>query len=181
MAGGKRSCRGTLQCGERLPKPCHHTHILELRTRRHRIRRELRHHSRDGRQPSGNGGIFVAEHQQTPSPRSSAQHPAGLQPLADSQSMRQPRGKDQHSQRPRHTHLQVHARMAEVVRRPQACRRRRQRRPSGGRLLCRFRQALQSRTCRTESPRHERRRGRSRIHTYGRSPRDAAPLGSARP
>ena len=39
-----------------------------------------------------------------------------LQPVADTQGMRQPRGKDQYRQRPRHTHMQVYACLAQVGR-----------------------------------------------------------------
>ena len=43
-----------------------------------------------------------------------AQQPAGLQPFAHYGGKRLQGGKDQHRQRPRHTHLQVDARLAEM-------------------------------------------------------------------
>ena len=84
-----------------------------------------------------------------------AQQSAGLFAVEDSGSRRQPGGEDEHCQRPRHTHLQVDAGMAEMGRRLHAGVDGQEGRPSDWRFLCIVRQALQGRGGRPDGSGHD--------------------------
>ena len=181
MAGRQRAGSGPLQRHQRISQHSHRAGILVDRTRAYSRHSPLRHQGSHSREPARDGGIFIAQHQQATSPRTPAQHTPRMEHIADTRRLRQPCGEDQHRQRPRHTHMQVDARMAEVGRRHYPRKSRQEGRPSHRRLLRALRQAFQGRG----GPAHgaeadDQGGGRSRIAADAGGARHAPPLGGKR-